>query len=671
MSKISIAIIAKNYWSGDFLKKQLDELFDGLFDFTTHSPDTNPVLPVYNADLILLHEPSCLNDMYEYIKCDCPTILLRRTINKEALARLKELPKGSTAVVVNLNDYMAQETLINIYNLGIKNIKMSHWSPERGEFPDVDYVITPRIYTFLPETKAEVIKLGSRVLHIDIVVDILSYFNIDMNTVEKILRRHMALTPTFLNGVKYILENNKYLSLQLDVMFDKINKSIAVIDSRNYINYVNKNFLKILNIKEKAILNQPLTTLSKFIPDLKELDPDSDITNEFVKIDNKSIILNTKNMYNDNRYIGKIIILESYDVIRYIHQKHHASTTKNKHAKYIFDNLIGNSPIFIDAINLCKKFANASSPILIHGESGTGKELVANSIHNYSLRKSKPFIAVNCASIPKNLFEAEFFGYEEGSFTGALKGGKPGFFEKANGGTIFLDEISEIPLELQSRLLRVLQEGEVRRVGSNYNIKVDLKVISSSNRDLYAMVKENKFRLDLYYRLNVFPIKLPSLTERGDDILLITNEFLKRHPLKSTSKFFDKFLLNYDWPGNIRELKNVIEFAATIADEKICIEHLPRYIIDIIDLSKLKYDKNLSFSDVLVLHMIYNLEKENLSTSRKKLCSYYKRKYHEISEVNLRQILYKLEELEYINIPKGPSGPSICEKGIAFLDCFN
>jgi len=224
------------------------------------------------------------------------------------------------------------------------------------------------------------------------------------------------------------------------------------------------------------------------------------------------------------------------------------------------------------ALALAKKVALSNATILISGESGTGKELIARYIHINSPRASKPFIAVNCAAIPENLLESELFGYEKGAFTGAYKS-KPGKFELAQGGTILLDEVSEMDLTLQAKLLRVIQEKEIDRLGGTASIKVDVRIIATTNRDLKKYVEEGKFRQDLYFRLNVIPIHLPPLRERGDDVILLANYFLnkfsKDYGINSPgfSEEAIKWLREYDWPGNIRELENLIERAMLIAQE--------------------------------------------------------------------------------------------------------
>lgn len=235
-------------------------------------------------------------------------------------------------------------------------------------------------------------------------------------------------------------------------------------------------------------------------------------------------------------------------------------------AKYKFDDIIYRSAKMKNVINLAIAYAKSDSNILIYGESGTGKELFAQSIHNESSRKTGPFIAVNCAALPENLLESELFGYEDGAFTGAKKGGKPGLFEMAHGGTIFLDEIGDISPNLQARLLRVLQEKEVRRIGGERILSVDFRVISATNKNLMKAVDNDDFRRDLYYRLNVLQLSIPSLRERKEDILLLIEKLAEQYQVdaKLLSETTKDLLLQYDWPGNIRELENFIERLAAV-----------------------------------------------------------------------------------------------------------
>jgi formate hydrogenlyase transcriptional activator len=229
-----------------------------------------------------------------------------------------------------------------------------------------------------------------------------------------------------------------------------------------------------------------------------------------------------------------------------------------------FEGIVGSSPALHAVLDQVRIVAPTGSTVLIEGETGTGKELIARAIHVHSERRNRPFVTVNCAAIPAELLESELFGHERGAFTGAMAQ-RVGRFEAANGGTLFLDEIGDMPLHLQTKLLRVLQEQEFERIGGNRTITVDVRIVAATNRDLKGMVEENKFRADLYYRLAVFPMNVPPLRERREDIPALTRYFVQKHArrmgrdIESVPTHAMAALTNYDWPGNIRELQNVIE----------------------------------------------------------------------------------------------------------------
>jgi PAS domain S-box-containing protein len=251
-------------------------------------------------------------------------------------------------------------------------------------------------------------------------------------------------------------------------------------------------------------------------------------------------------------------------------------------SKYTIDNIVGKSEGIVEVKNAALKAAMINAPVLLMGESGTGKELFAHAIHHASERRPYPFIRLNCASIPKDLLEAELFGYEAGAFTGAGNKGKPGKFELAHLGSIFLDEISDLPLDMQPKLLRVLEEKEMERIGGNRRTRSDFRLIAATHANLEQFVEQEKFRKDLFYRLNVIPIQIPPLRERKEDISLITlhlielfNKELGTHVLKITPEVLQIFQ-SYNWPGNVRELANILErILYTIDGDTIRMEHLP------------------------------------------------------------------------------------------------
>ncbi len=307
---------------------------------------------------------------------------------------------------------------------------------------------------------------------------------------------------------------------------------------------------------------------------------------------------------------------------------------------YNIHGIIGNSEAIVNLVEVVKKVATTDSTVLITGESGTGKSLIAKAIHFMSHRKDKPFITINCAAIPETLLEAELFGYEKGAFTGAHTS-KKGKFELANGGTIFLDEIGDMPLSLQAKILRVLQEREVERLGSEKVIRVDVRIIAATNKDLHELVKEGKFREDLYYRLNVVPIHVPALRERKEDIPLLVEHFLQVY----NSKYGKKVklspdamepLIEYNWPGNIRELENTVERLVVMHEGTVRSVDLPPHI--------LAYRRKASVEDLTNLpDKIQATEKEKIVEALEKT-GYVKSRAAKLLGYTLRQLDYRIKK---------------------------
>ncbi len=320
---------------------------------------------------------------------------------------------------------------------------------------------------------------------------------------------------------------------------------------------------------------------------------------------------------------------------------------KNEHqVYYTFDKIIGKAENFEKIIQYAKKIADSKSTILLLGESGTGKEMFAQSIHNYSGRGDKAFIALNCGAIPNQLIESELFGYEDGAYTGAKKGGNVGKFELSNGGTIMLDEIGEMPLDMQIKLLRVLQEGVITRIGSQQSISVDVRVIAATNKDLKKEVALGRFRKDLFYRLNVLPLYLPPLRQRKEDIPLLTKYFMKnisknldKKEVEISQENLDR-LMNYNWPGNIRELENVVELV--INTETVPVDYFKQGEYDpVFEMNENSLDMDNTALDIDSMekkHVIKVLEryKGNISHSAKALGIRRNTLYNKIKKYDIK-----------------------------------
>ncbi len=317
--------------------------------------------------------------------------------------------------------------------------------------------------------------------------------------------------------------------------------------------------------------------------------------------------------------------------------------------RYCFGNIIGRSPKMLALYDLLERVAPTKTNILITGESGTGKELVAKAIHYNSTRKEKPFVTLNCGAIPESLIESELFGHMKGAFTDAIAT-KKGLFEMADEGTIFLDEISELPLLMQVKLLRVLQDREFKRVGGTEDIRVDVRIISATNKDLEEAVKEKRFREDLFYRLNVIQIKLPPLRERREDIDLLADHFLKKYStelnknIRKISPDALHLLLNYGYPGNVRELQNIIERAVALGNgQELTPQHLSSYLEEQVHLKKGLLDLEIPGDGIDLEKVIEDLERALLLKALERTKG-IKKKAAELLRINFRSMRYRLEK---------------------------
>jgi PAS domain S-box-containing protein len=346
---------------------------------------------------------------------------------------------------------------------------------------------------------------------------------------------------------------------------DASDEGIVAIDRRGMINVFNPAAEQMLQIRSTNAIGRPVGDI---IPDdqlLNCLSGDKYEREDVKSINDKVFAIRRIPIRLNKEVVGAISNMQDVTKLQYFEQVvRRKLNAKGLVARFHLDHMIGSSPVMKAVKERLQQYAGTDTTVLITGESGTGKERAAQSIHNLSSCKNGPFVAVNCAALPEHLLESELFGYEEGAFTGAKKGGKAGLFELAHGGTIFLDEISEMPLPLQARLLRVLQEKEVMRIGADRLLPVNVRVLASTNQDLMKLVEAKKFRADLYYRLDVFRLHIPPLRERIEDIPELVGSFLER-PASFTSRVTGispeaiVFLQDQPWRGNVRELKNVIE----------------------------------------------------------------------------------------------------------------
>ncbi|MGB9825606.1 MAG: sigma 54-interacting transcriptional regulator, partial [Desulfofundulus sp.] len=385
----------------------------------------------------------------------------------------------------------------------------------------------------------------------------------------------------------------------LEIILDLSSDGIVAIDRNYVITMANHNFASFWNKTPEEIIGK---NVYEVYGDCKPVFPRAMETGEaeygyLANLNGHEVIANRVPLVRDGEIVGALGVVafrdveELYALIKKIrHLKSELDYYKGElervhRSKFSFDQIIGRNKQFEAIKETARRVAMTGSTVLILGESGTGKELFAHALHTEGLRSKGPFIKVNCAAVPENLLESELFGYVEGAFTGARKGGQPGKFELAHGGTIFLDEIGDMPMSMQAKLLRVLQEKEIERLGDTRPRRVDVRVIAATNQNLEELIEKGRFREDLYYRINVVTLTIPPLRERMDDLELLVEHFIKHfnrqfgQRVTGVSREVMDILMNHHWPGNVRELENVLERAYNVLDGTVIQKkHLPLYL---------------------------------------------------------------------------------------------
>ena len=488
------------------------------------------------------------------------------------------------------------------------------------------------------------------------------------------------IIPTSYITEKLLLTQTK-LENQFDFLLSSIDEGIICVSNDGIVQFYSHVAKDILGVNENDMIGKHIEQYIKTCDFNNIVNSETTYFQKLTKVNNIDINLEVK-YTNIGLFTGYIIKVTKFYQAEKKQAKLRSQLIKSGNiSKYTFDDIIGNSDNIQNTKRIALKMAQSNSSILIMGESGTGKELFAQSIHGSSSRSNGPFVAVNCSTFQDGLLQSELFGYEEGAFTGAKKGGKIGLFELANNGTIFLDEIGEMDLSSQAILLRVIQEKQIRRIGSDKVIDVDIRIIAATNRDLKKLVCENKFRKDLFYRLNVLPLKISPLRDRSEDIFLIFDSFKKN--LDANFKLSDEAInifKSHNWEGNIRELRNVAEYCSYLGKSIIEAYDLPEYIIESIgskdDCKKLLMKSNkieITKFKRPINDYIFVLEKVNKAYENKERIG--RRKIYEcavsegifLTEQQIRSILLELQDHELIKVLSGRGGSIITDKGILFL----
>jgi transcriptional regulator with PAS, ATPase and Fis domain len=412
---------------------------------------------------------------------------------------------------------------------------------------------------------------------------------------------------SFLQKTQLLTEQLKWKSL-LQTVIDNSYDGLVMVNEKGNITFVSPSLIELFDLNPHEIEDVPIDSIFPHFELTTVFKTGIAEISDFMEIKGINYIVHRIPVYQEDQIIGaigKIVyrqlqeVRERFRSYEKLEKQNDVATKKAETSRFTFDEILSHNSQMEKLFRSGMKAAKGKTTIMIRGESGTGKELFAHAIHSASNRKNGPFITVNCAAIPEHLLESEFFGYEEGAFTGAKQKGKVGKFEMADGGTLFLDEVGDMSLQLQAKLLRVLQEREFYRVGGTNRVSVDVRIITATHQKLEEMVEAGTFREDLFYRLNVISIEIPPLRKRKEDILLLSHAFISELNKQNGTSIIgwdpvvEQALMEYDWPGNVRELRNVFERAMVFAENgMISLEDLPDYLLKKIGMSIFLEEEN-------------------------------------------------------------------------------
>ncbi|MEI3281248.1 MAG: sigma 54-interacting transcriptional regulator [Enterocloster sp.] len=516
---------------------------------------------------------------------DSQIMSIEVTFYWETLKKLFEIPQGTKVLFVNVTSNMAREAITQLSSLGVNHLQFIPYYPGAVLEEPVDIAVTPGESRFVPPSVKTVIDCDHRPCSYGMMVEIALRLGLE----------YLPETESFMNYAKVVASNHYSFDLmyaksrrqesQMHILAESLDEGLIGVNETGDIFVCNKKACQIARISEELTMGKKGEEVFPYIPFYQVLREKKAVPEKIIRLFGTDISLAVVPVVRKENCIGAFAMLQKFNeqesrqnaLRRQMMQKGH-------YARYTLDDVIGISTAITETKNILRKMAATDSPVLLMGETGTGKELMAHALHQASRRADGPFIAINVAAMPENLLESELFGYEEGAFTGAKKGGRPGLFEFAHQGTLFLDEVEGMSLSMQVKLLRVLQEGEIMRVGGGSIIRVDVRIVAATNESLEEKIQDGSFRKDLYYRLNALTVEIPPLRKRGDDIFLLLDYFMRKMGGDFTlSEGVKAFLRRHPWPGNIRELQNAVEYFNYLAKPVIGLSDLPPTMTRFVD----------------------------------------------------------------------------------------
>ena len=540
----------------DLMRRTFEEVFARSVQVEVYFMDRIGETEQICADVLVVNRTVSLLALRPHTPSFQNVVFMTRSIRKTYLDSILAIPAGTDVLLVNDTPDSAHEMIEMLYELGIGHLNLIPFEPDReaqGDYRSIQYAITPNEPQLVPARIPHVLNTEYRVVGFDTIINAAAVLNLTSDRIASNLIRYISGIVEPLHGYRTSYFNSFLKERLLNEYVYDATSAIFAADPAGRIIYHNRRAAELFQLDSETAR----TVRDCLPPELLEvLGSAPDLRRCPVSLDAGDFLVRKSTIIVGEETLGCFILLQDEITLRGDEAAFRRRLReKGFYAKHTFSDVLHRSASMDKCIALAKKAAATEYTLLIEGESGTGKELFAQAIHNASPRRDQPFIAVNCAAISESLLESELFGYEEGAFTGARKKGRLGYFELADRGTIFLDEIGDISPRLQLGLLRVLQEKQVMRVGSDRIVSIDVRVVAATNKDLWHEVELGRFRRDLFFRLHTISILLPPLRDRREDIPALFRDFMGKEFYRVTPEQLAA-LRRYDWPGNIRELEN-------------------------------------------------------------------------------------------------------------------
>lgn len=676
-----IAVVALDPLAGASYTKEVRDLFGEYAEvvgYSVRDGSAAGVLP--RADLFAISTDAygSAEEEARHVPIDSQIMSIEVTFYWETLKKLFEIPQGTKVLFVNVTSNMAREAITQLSSLGVNHLQFIPYYPGAVLEEPVDIAVTPGESRFVPPSVKTVIDCDHRPCSYGMMVEIALRLGLE----------YLPETESFMNYAKVVASNHYSFDLmyaksrrqesQMHILAESLDEGLIGVNETGDIFVCNKKACQIARISEELTMGKKGEEVFPYIPFYQVLREKKAVPEKMIRLFGTDISLAVVPVVRKENCIGAFAMLQKFNeqesrqnaLRRQMMQKGH-------YARYTLDDVIGISTAITETKNILRKMAATNSPVLLMGETGTGKELMAHALHQASRRADGPFIAINVAAMPENLLESELFGYEEGAFTGAKKGGRPGLFEFAHQGTLFLDEVEGMSLSMQVKLLRVLQEGEIMRVGGGSIIRVDVRIVAATNESLEEKIQDGSFRKDLYYRLNALTVEIPPLRKRGDDIFLLLDYFMRKMGGDFTlSEGVKAFLRRHPWPGNIRELQNAVEYFNYLAKPVIGLSDLPPTMTRFVEarsddgegeVNDNKADRVCQAAadkKQFVLNQLALAWKAGETAGREKILEAAKKDHISMTQKQVRDLLDELAKEGLIQVGRGRGGSKITEKGL-------